>query len=156
MLNIEKELKKNKIIPYITSGTSMCPLFASGRNVVNIEEYSHYINKNGEIKKYDIILFKNNKKLYLHRLIKIKKQGQNKLFCMRGDNCITSEKDIKEDKIIGVMKSYISKGKEISPKSIKYRVYSRAIVCFHPLVAVKVGIYHRIRSKKDSLILKNK
>ena len=74
-----------------------------------------------KLKKNDIALFKGtNEQFILHRVKRINSNGSYD-FC--GDNCWTSEKDIRHEQIIGVVTEFTRNGKKHSVKEPLYRLY---------------------------------
>ena len=72
-------------------------------------------------KKYDVVLFKRNDNKYvLHRIIKVNKND----YTIRGDNCVYKEYGVKDEDILGVITSFIRKGKEYTVDNKFYRIYS--------------------------------
>jgi signal peptidase I len=76
----------------------------------------------GDLKKYDVPLFKRSTGEYvLHRIVKVK-DGK---YDIRGDNCINGEKGIERSAIIGVLDAVIRGGKEIKMNSFLQKMYAR-------------------------------
>ena len=73
-------------------GNSMWPLIKSNEHVI----LEGYINSNP--KKYDIVAFEKNNKLFLHRIIKIIDQNH---IITKGDHLIHPDKSITFENIIG-------------------------------------------------------
>lgn len=100
------------------TGYSMCPMIKNiGKDTVTLSPVTL------PLKKYDIPLYKStNNRLVIHRIIKINKNGN---FTMAGDNSFYLEHNVSPDSVIGVVTSFNRKGKDISCKSIKYKIYVR-------------------------------
>lgn len=112
----EEYLEKNGILVYRNTGTSMLPLIKQGRDLFIVKKKSP-----DRCKKYDVVLFKRwDNKYVLHRVIKVNEHD----YIIRGDNCVSKECGIKDEDIIGVMSSFIRKGKEYSVDNKLYKIYS--------------------------------
>lgn len=113
------------------AGTSMRPLLLDRTDTVVIEPIT------APLKKYDVVLYRRQKQLVLHRIIKVVPD-----FCfIRGDNCIETEK-VHNAQIIGIMTKFCHKGKEYSANDRGYKFYSHLWVALHVVVA----FYHRVKS----------
>lgn len=96
-------------------GVSMQPMLYNNRDSVKIKR------PDAKLKKNDIALFKGtNEQFILHRVKRINSNGSYD-FC--GDNCWTSEKDIRHEQIIGVVTEFTRNGKKHSVKEPLYRLY---------------------------------
>ncbi len=114
--SIEKEIAEKGRLTYTGKGVSMWPLIRQKKDVVVIER------PNGRLKKYDVALYKTNKKsnrYTLHRVIGVTENG----YICRGDNCMRKEYEITEDMIVGVMTELYRDGKKISLESVGYKAY---------------------------------
>lgn len=112
----EEYLDKNGTLIYRNIGTSMLPLLKQGRDLFVVQKKTQ-----SRYKKYDVVLFKRNDNKYvLHRIIKVNKND----YTIRGDNCVYKEYGVKDEDILGVMTSFIRKGKEYTVDNKFYRIYS--------------------------------
>ena len=113
-LSPEKALSQKGFFVKTISGTSMLPMLVQRVDTVVIKPVT------APVKKYDVVLFRHNSQLVLHRVVKV--CGER--FITRGDNCIEAEEIIREQ-IIGIMTEFCHKGKQQSVDRAGYRVYSR-------------------------------
>ncbi len=112
----EEYLEKNGTLIYRNVGVSMLPLIKQGRFLFIVKKKSAH-----RCKKYDVVLFKRaDNKYVLHRIIKVNPND----YIIRGDNCVNKEYGVKDEDIIGVMTSFIRKGKEYSVDNRLYKLYS--------------------------------
>lgn len=96
-------------------GVSMQPMLYNNRDSVTIKR------PDAKLKKNDIALFKStNEQFILHRVKHINSNGSYD-FC--GDNCWTSEKDIRHEQIIGVVTEFTRNGKKHSVEETLYKLY---------------------------------
>lgn len=101
-------------------GYSMYPTLRDHKDTM------HIVKKSGELKKYDVVLFRrSNGQLVVHRLLKIK-NGQ---LTICGDGQFKKEYSVKENQVLGVMDSFFRGEKEIKCTSKLYRAYVK-IWCF--------------------------
>lgn len=135
----EAELSRKGRFTYTNTGVSMRPLLKQGRDLFTIEK------KTGRCSKYDVVLYKRPPSRYiLHRVIKVNENGYDIL----GDNCVNVEYDIKEEDVIGVMTSFVRKGKECSVNSTVYRLYSRIWYYLYPARKAIMKLRIRLRESK--------
>lgn len=112
----EEYLEKNDVLIYRNTGVSMLPLLKQGRDLFVVTKKSSV-----RCKKYDVVFFKRSDNQYvLHRVIKVNEHD----YTIRGDNCINAEYGVKDEDILGVMTSYVRKGKEHSVNNFLYKLYS--------------------------------
>ncbi len=153
----EKIEKENEVIITVL-GVSMQPMLYNHRDTVTI------VRPKLPLKKYDLPLFKMDDNTFvLHRVININPDGT---YECRGDNRWESEDNIRDDQIIGVVKSFNRNGKQIDvDKSLGYWFYTRTWKILHPfkkyykyrkLSYIKNRIIGKIKSiKKRNLKLNN-
>lgn len=136
---IAEMLDKNGEVTFTVSGWSMQPMVYHRRDTITL------IKPTLPLKKYDLPFYRmDNGKFILHRVVKVYKEG---LYKCQGDNCWICESPIRDDQIIGVVKSFNRNGKQIDvDKSIGYWLYTRTWRFLHPFKP----LYHlpqRILSK---------
>ena len=139
-LRIEEIIAEHGKYISTTSGVSMKPMIRNRQDTIFVEPVE------GRLEKYDVALFRRGDKYVLHRVIKVLPNS----YITRGDNCITSEKNVRESDIIGKLTGFNRGGKEIDLNSRAYKFYSVMICASHPLVVLKiraVGAFKRLRSK---------
>ena len=109
----EQQLERYGKILRTNVGVSMLPLLREGRDVMIIER------PNGRLKKYDMPLYRRGDDYVLHRIIKVNPDGYDII----GDNCVSIERDVKEEQVIGVLTGIIRDGKEYLLDSFTYKLY---------------------------------
>lgn len=121
---IEEMLDMHGEVTFTVSGWSMQPMIYNRRDTVTL------VKPILPLKKYDLPLFlMDDGKFILHRVIKIHPDGT---YECRGDNRWESEDNIRDDQIIGVVKSFNRNGKQIDvDKSFGYWMYTRTWKFFH-------------------------
>lgn len=112
---IQDVLDSSGSATFTIAGISMQPMLYNRRDTVTI------ITTPSNLKKGDLIFYKaDDGKFILHRIINSYKNGH---YECRGDNCWTSEKDIRYEQIIGVVTEFTRNGKKHSVKEPLYRLY---------------------------------
>lgn len=121
----ESYLKKYGFLTYRNKGPSMLPLLKPGRDLFTVVPKS-----SRRCEKYDVVLYRRPPEQYvLHRVIRVREDD----YVILGDNCIKKEYGITDDDIIGVMTSFVRKGREYTVSDWRYRLYSRIWCAVHPL-----------------------
>ena len=107
------------------SGISMQPMLYNDRDTVKV------VKSELPLKKYDLPIYRMDDGQYLmHRVVKVHKDGTYKC---QGDNRWEPEDNIRNDQIIGIVKSFNRNGKQIDvDKSFGYWLYTRTWKFLHP------------------------
>ena len=139
----ERELAERGSFATCAVGESMRPMLRGGRDMVII------VSPTEKIKKYDVILFKDEGSRYvLHRVVKLNDGG----FITRGDNTFFEEY-VSEEDVLGILVKYNKDGVSYSVNSLKYKIYSRFRVLFYPLrkfycrLMIKIRKFFKKRNK---------
>lgn len=108
-------LKTETEVAVLTAGCSMRPMLREHRDLVIIKRVDR------KFKKGDVVLYPGKDgKFILHRIMSIKKDR----LIIRGDNNYFTEKHIKEQDIVGILKEFYRDGKYVNCETdFKYRVY---------------------------------
>ena len=133
MALVIEAIKNHQEAIFKVQGSSMEPFLK--HNLTNVT-----LIYSDTFKKGDIILFRYQNDFKLHRIIRIDKEH----IIARGDNAYLKEKLSKED-IIGIVKSYETKGKIINPNAscLKLRVFLWK--CIKPFVLILRRAYAKLR-----------
>lgn len=120
----EEELNRTGKFTYTCKGVSMLPLLHQQKDLFTIEK------KQGRYDKYDVVLYKRPPKYFvLHRIVEVREAD----YVILGDNCIEKEYGIRDEDILGVMTSFVRKGKEYSVNHKGYRIYAVVWYMIYPL-----------------------
>ena len=109
----ENQLDTYGSFAYKIKGVSMLPLLKQDRDVVAI------VQKKDRLHPMDVAFYKRNNDYVLHRVIKATDDG----YLIRGDNTYVLE-HVKEERVLGIMKSFVRNGKHIDCSDHGYRFYS--------------------------------
>ncbi len=111
---IEQKLNEDGKVVFTPKGTSMLPTIEEGVDSVSL------VKPDFPLAKYSIVLYKRDSgEFILHRII-----GRSKgCYTMRGDNQYVEEKGVREDQIVGAVRTYTHKGEvyeAYGPDNITY------------------------------------
>lgn len=135
--NFESILNNDKELTYISEGYSMYPLIRQREDIL------HILLLDREPKKGDILLCKDKNNHYvLHRLIKIKRNGE---YILAGDNNYWKDKPIRKENILGILKDITKKDGKILDleKEPKRKKFFFTYLSF--LKSIKLYIRHIFR-----------
>ena len=122
---IESELEKHGSYASITKGTSMQPLFKTGRDAIVV------VKPTRPLKKYDVVLYIGlTGKYTLHRIIGVKENE----YLIRGDNTYTVE-HIPKENVLGILTEFNRAGKQHTTTELSFRLYSRFWHLIYPIRA---------------------
>lgn len=121
-MRLEEILEQKGWLVYKTKGVSMLPMLHENQDLVVIRTPER------RLKKYDVALYKRGESYVLHRVIDVRKDGYD----IRGDNTYFIEK-VPEDAVIGVLVSFIRKGKKYEVTDLSYWLYARIWSLVYPL-----------------------
>lgn len=150
--NIEKEINDNGSILYEVKGSSMRPLIRQDKDLCIIVKAPKILNK------YDVVLYKRDTQIILHRIIAIK----NGKYVIAGDNCYQKEYDVNKNNIIGILKS-VERNSKISRRqkslelsSTKQKFYAHIWCDFFPVRYLILKLKHFVGQTKLGIRIKNK
>lgn len=113
---IEEKLNEDGKVVFTPKGTSMLPTIVGDVDTVSL------VKPKFPLAKYSISLYKRDDGGFvLHRVLKRK----GKTYVMRGDNQYAKEKGIREDQIVGVVKTYTHKGEVYEAYGPENKVYAK-------------------------------
>ena len=120
--SIAEILERDGVYVGTTSGVSMKPMLRDRRDTVVI------VPATERLKKYDVALFTQGGRCFLHRVVKVLPDGY--LTC--GDNCSNCER-VNEGDVLGVLREIYRGDKHSALDSRAYALYSRLTVLHMPL-----------------------
>lgn len=130
--DLEKQLRQNKAYSTKTLGDSMYPMLQTGDRVL-------VVPVTRPLQKYDIPVYRRDGHFTMHRIVKVTKSG----YIICGDNRTHLEKDITDEKIVGVLGGFYHGNAFISADSDVCRRYGKK--------AVKSYFYRKIKGKLKRL-----
>lgn len=112
---MQEALASGKTVQFSPRGISMEPMLRQERDSVTLSPIP------GKLKKYDLPLYRRDNGTYvLHRVIR----AGDDYTCI-GDNQFVKEPGIRQDQLIGLVRSFTHKGKTYSVSHAGYRIYCR-------------------------------
>ena len=127
-MTFDEYLDKNGELTYTNVGTSMMPLLRQHRDLFTVKRKGKERCKAG-----DVVLYKRPPNWYvLHRIVEVRPDS----YVILGDNCIAKEYGILDSDILGVMTSYVRKGKR---HTVSDRSYAPSLPRIRPRRKVSAG-----------------
>ncbi|MDI9590944.1 MAG: S24/S26 family peptidase [Acidobacteriota bacterium] len=115
-LSFEEYLGCAGRLTYTNVGTSMLPLLRQGRDLFTVARKGE-----GRCQVGDVVLFRRPPGHYvLHRVVEVLPDG----YVILGDNCVSRERGIRDEDILGVMTSFVRDGREHGVDELGYRAYT--------------------------------
>lgn len=139
---IRERLAAGESVRFSPHGTSMLPMLKDGRDQVILSPLPD------KLKKYDLPLYqRENGQYVLHRITKVR----DDYTCM-GDNQFVPECGLQHSQMIGVVTSFVRKGKEYSTDCLRYKAYCRFWCAVRPIRRILLKIRNVFRIHKNSRI----
>ena len=112
---MREALEENGEVSFVSTGVSMMPTIRDRKDTVTL------VKPQGKLKKGDIPFYRRENGQYvLHRIVFI--NGDTYVTC--GDNQWVNEYNVRDDQIIGVLKSIERNGKVYTVDDRKYKTYT--------------------------------
>lgn len=138
--DVENLLLSGVSVTLPLSGSSMCPLFADGRDRIAVKP----VTPDQKFRRLDVVLYRRpGDRLILHRIYKVKADG----LYLVGDNQTQIEGPLSPSQVRGIMVGAIRKGKPFSVTAPGYRLYSHFWMLIRPLRPFVLGILMKIWRK---------
>ena len=125
-MTFENLLARDGYLVYNTRGVSMEPMLRENRDLVIIQAPV------SRLQKYDVALYTRGKDHVLHRVIGVEPDH----YLIRGDNTYAIE-HVPDSAVIGVLSSFVRKGKEHAVTEPGYQRYVRFWDAIYPLRALR-------------------
>lgn len=136
---MKETLDENGEVSFVSSGVSMLPTIRDRKDTVTI------VKPQGKLKKGDVPFYKRDNGQYiLHRVIYV----NGDTYVLRGDNQWINEYNIRQDQVIGVLKSIERNGKVYSVDSKRYKAY----VALLPTIRWVYRIFNAVKRRLKNFI----
>lgn len=145
-MGLEQQIKETGIYMGKTVGDSMSPMLVQERDTVIIKAPVF------PLKKYDVPVYRRGDGYTMHRIIKVKKNGD---YIICGDNRTKKERDVTEDMIVGVLFAFYQDGKYVECTDPEYIRYSKKVCRSYPIRYTK-HLFERIVRKLGRVFKKKK
>ena len=120
-------------------GVSMWPMLRNRHDVMMV------VPVVGELRRYDVALYRRGEKYVLHRVVGHYENGAEKGYVICGDNCVTLEY-VPRDNVLGVLSGFYRDGHRIDCETSRgYHVYSKLWVALFPVRKVCKGASAAVR-----------
>lgn len=120
-------------------GVSMWPMLRNRHDVMMV------VPAEGELRRYDVALYRRGEKYVLHRVVGHYGKGSEKGYVICGDNCVMLEYIPRED-VLGVLRGFYRDGRHIDCKTSRgYHLYSKLWVALFPARKVCKGANAAVR-----------
>ena len=123
----EEVLDKGYSFRFKAFGVSMLPLIRAG-DILTIKPVEYVDLSIG-----DIILYENNSKPFVHRIIKIRRLENSFIFITKGDFLRRTDQSIKSPQILGKLAYLERNGNRIHFNTLFMRIVGYIIALFYPL-----------------------
>ena len=121
------------------AGVSMWPMLRNRHDVMLVAPAE------GELRRYDVALYRRGGKYVLHRVVGRYERGSEKGYVICGDNCVTLEY-IPCGDVLGVLRGLYRDGRHIDCETSRgYHAYSKLWVALFPVRKVCKGANAAIR-----------
>ena len=114
-MSFEEILKRDGKLCCSFRGVSMLPMLRQDKDLVVIQPAG-----GKRLERLDVALFKRGNQYVLHRVISVREGG----YILRGDNTYSPEY-VPEDKVLGVLRSFVRGGREYAVTDPRYLRYAR-------------------------------
>lgn len=116
---MKEQIESNGEVTFTPKGNSMLPMLRNNKDTVTL------CRAEFPLKKYDLPLYmRDNGQYVLHRIVAVEQGG----YVMRGDNQFLNEPGIRENQIIGIVRSFTRKNKKYECSQLKYALYCKVWV----------------------------
>ncbi len=136
-MKYEEYLEKYGRLTYRFQGVSMRPMLRQGKDTFTVVKKTA-----ARCKKYDVVLYRRGQQYVLHRVVKVLPQG----YVILGDNCIKKERDVPDERILGVLEAFTRGERQVAVSHWGYRLYARVWYWLYPLRCGWKGLRRRPRS----------
>ena len=121
------------------AGISMWPMLRNRHDVMLV------VPAKGELRRYDVALYRRGGKYVLHRVVGHYRNGSEKGYVICGDNCVMLEYIPRED-VLGILRGFYRDGRHIDCETSRgYHAYSKLWVALFPVRKMCKGANAAVR-----------
>ena len=121
---IEDALATQGVYVGTTVGVSMRPMLRNRRDTIVVEPLA-----GRRLRRFEVPLYRRGEAYVLHRCVEVHERG----YTMLGDNCLNKERDIPDERVIGVLAGFYRGDKPVDMGGLPYRAYVRTWYALYPL-----------------------
>lgn len=107
-----------------TVGSSMRPMLRNRRDTIIVHPLG-----GRRLRRFDVPLYRRGDAYVLHRCVEVHPHG----YTMLGDNCLNKERDIPDERVIGVLTGFYRGSRQVNMDGVPYRAYVRVWYALYPL-----------------------
>lgn len=135
-MSFERYLEQYGKMTYRNVGISMLPMLKQDRDLFTVEKKTKM-----RCRKYDVVLYRRPPHQYvLHRVVEVRSDG----YVILGDNCENKEYGIGDQDILGVMTSFVHRGKTVKTDDLSYRIYVHVWYWMYPVRRCLMRCWRRL------------
>lgn len=138
---IEDSFRQGLTVTLGITGNSMMPLFRHGRDSAVLSPCDTATLRRGDVPLYR----RPDGRFVLHRILRV----ESDTYTLAGDAQRELEIGLPKDCVIGVMTGFIRKGKTVSCRSWRYRLYSTVWMALRPIRPVLFRVARRCRRHRN-------
>ena len=123
-VHIEDVLAQQGMYVGATVGSSMRPMLRNRRDTIIVHPLD-----GRRLRRFDVPLYRRGNAYVLHRCVEVHPHG----YTMLGDNCLNKERDIPDERVIGVLTGFYRGNRQVNMDGLPYRAYVRVWYALYPL-----------------------
>ena len=123
-MHIEDVLAQQGMFVGTTVGSSMRPMLRNRRDTIIVHPLD-----GRRLRRFDVPLYRRGDAYVLHRCVEVSSSS----YTMLGDNCLSKERDIPDERVIGVLTGFYRGNRQVNMDGLPYRTYVRVWYALYPL-----------------------
>lgn len=127
-MRIEDALAQQGVYVSTTVGVSMWPMLRNRRDTIIVEPLH-----GRRLRRFEVPLYRRGDAYVLHRCVEVHPAS----YTMLGDNCLNKEREIPDERVIGVLTGFYRGDKRVNMEGGTYRAY---VCAWHALYPVRRAV----------------